>query len=65
MKKRNVITLRQLELTNKKEFERVMKAIVKNRREPTYSSPQKPQLSKREFHEKLYLTIKKLVTNEQ
>ena len=65
MKKRNVITLRQLELTNKKEFERVMKAIVKNRREPTYSSPQKPQLSKREFEEKLYLTIKKLVNNEK
>jgi len=64
MKKRNIITLRQLELTNKKEFERVMKAIVKNRREPRYSSPQKPQLSKREFEEKLYLTIKKLVNNE-
>ena len=65
MKKRNVITLRQLELTNKKEFERVMTALIKNRREPMHSFPHKPQLSKREFHEKLYLTIKKLVNDEQ
>jgi hypothetical protein len=59
--KRQKITLRQLELTNKKEFQRITEALIKNRRDPVMIPPNNPKLSKLKFEEKLYLTIKNLI----